>query len=186
MVYPIFGILAAIPFKLLTKSVKGVENIPMESNFIIAANHEHYLDPLFVAYPVWKKLNKKVHFVAKPTWWFLGENICRHWAGCIPLFSPKQAYKETKYIIERGGIIGIFPEGDLKGPMRKERPKTGAVRLAVETKRPILPIAVKSSYMPFSSRLCIGKPLYLKKSSGDTGIDAANLMAHIYKLKDAL
>lgn len=186
MVYPIFGILLTISFKLLTKSVKGVENIPTESNFIIAANHEHYLDPLFVAYPVLKKLNKKVHFVAKPTWWFLGENICRHWAGCIPLFSSKQAYKETKDVIERGGIIGIFPEGDLKNPMRKESPKTGAIRLAVETKRPILPIAVKSSYMPFSSRLNIGKPLYFKKSSGNIRIDTANLMAQIYKLRDAL
>ena len=63
--------------------------------------------------------------------------------------------------------------------------KTGAIRLAIETKIPILPIGIKSSYIPFNSTLTIGKPIYLKESRKDFGTQILDLMEHVYDLRNS-
>ena len=161
--------------------IKGTENIPKKTPFVIIANHEKRNDPHFIFYVMLKNLDKKVHFISTPAYLFLGNMIIRQWAACIPLFSPMQAYDEAKKLIESGEIVGIFPEGRL---YKKVRPlKTGAVRLALETNVPILPIGLKSSWTPFSSKLNIGKPVYLKD-----GIDIEkkieDLIKCVYKLRN--
>ena len=162
------------------KRINCIENIPNKGPFIIISNHERLIDPFYVLYPILKKLNKKIHFIATPTWWFLGDTICRKWAGCIPLFDTKQAYAEAKKLIKLGEIVGIFPEG---GTRRTRNPRTGALRLALETNVPILPIGIKSSYVPFNSKLNIGKLIYLKKNK-NIKKQAKELMEYVYKLSD--
>ena len=180
MVYPITKFWFYPLNWIMIKRIKGEDNIPKNPNFIIISNHEHLIDPLYIFYPILKKLNKKLHFVATPTWWFLGDAICRQWAGGIPLFNSEQAYKEAKELIKSGEIIGIFPEG---GTRRTKNPKTGAIRLALETKTPILPIGIKSSYIPFNSTVNIGKLIYLKKNK-NIKKQALELMKYIYKLRN--
>ncbi|MBI2650338.1 1-acyl-sn-glycerol-3-phosphate acyltransferase [Candidatus Woesearchaeota archaeon] len=167
---------------VMIKRIKGENNIPENPNFIIISNHEHLIDPLYIVYTMLLKLNKKVHFLSSARWWFLGDTVCRKWAGCVPLFDRKQAYHESKKLIESGEIIGIFPEGGLR---RTKNPKTGAVRLAIETKTPILPIGIKSSYIPFNSTMNIGKLIYLKKNKKNLKKQAFDLMKKIYKLSDS-
>ena len=170
------------PFcRVLTKKINGVDNIPQNSNFIIASNHKKLIDPLLIIYTILKKLNKKVHFLATPTWWFLGETICRQWAGCIPLFDSKIAYEEIKDYLKKGEVVGLFPQGQLDTKTRY--PKTGAVRLALDTKTPILPIGIKSSYIPFNSKITIGKPIYFKKNK-DVEKQTIDLMRHVYNLRN--
>ena len=183
MVYPIFRFLVYTLRVMLIKRIKGIDNIPHRTTFIIVSNHEKLIDPLYILYTILKKLNKKIHFLATPTWWFLGDIICRQWAGCIPLFNTEQAYKEAKRLVESSEIIGIFPEG---GTRRTKNPKTGAVRLALETNTPILPIAVKSSYVPFNSRLKFGKLIHLRGSKRNIRKLAKDLMLEVYKLRDSL
>lgn len=179
MVYPITKLWFYPLTSFFIKRIKGTENI-LSSNYIVVSNHENLIDPLLIFRPILKKLDRKVHFVATPTWWFLGGTLCRKWAGCIPLFSSKQAYAESKKIIKSKGIVGIFPEG---GTKRTKNFKTGAVRLALQTKTPILPIGLKSSYLPFSSKINIGKPISVKK--GNAKKITAGLMKQIYRLRSS-
>ena len=181
MVYPISKFWIYPLNWVMIKYVKGIENIPNKAPFIIVSNHEHLIDPLNILYPVLWKLNKKVHLLSSGSWWFLGETICRKWAACVPVFNPAQAYEETKKLIESGEIVGIFPEAGLR---KTKNPKTGALRLAIETKTPILPIGIKSSYKPFSSILNIGNLFYVKKGK-NIKKQARDLMEHIYKLSDS-
>ena len=167
---------------IMIKKIQGENNIPKNQNFIIISNHEHLIDPLYIIYNILWKLNKKVHFVATPTWWFLGDTICRKWTGCIPLFNSEQAYIESTKLIKLGEIIGIFPEG---GTRRTKNPKTGAIRLAIETKTPILPIGIKSSYIPFNSTVNIGKPIHLKKKNNIKKQMSA-LMKEVYRLRNRI
>ena len=169
------------PFcRVFTRKIKGVDNIPNNTPFIIVSNHKKLIDPLLIIYPILKKLNKKVHFLAAPTWWFIGDKICDQWAGCIPLFDSKQAYTQMKKYIKKEKIVGIFPEGHLNTKVR--HPKTGAVRLAIETNTPILPIGIKSSYIPFSSTINIGKLRYMKKGK-DIKKQTLDLMDYVYSLR---
>ena len=183
MVYPITKFWLYPLCRIFIKRIKGIENIPNKPPFIVVSNHESFIDPLYIIYPILRKLNKKLHFIASPGWWFLGEAICREWAGCIPLFNSKQAYKEAKKLIKSGEIVGIFPEGARK---RTKNPKTGAVRLALETKTPILPISLKSSYLPFNSTLNIGKPVYLKKNKKNLKKQMSDLMEEVYRLRNSI
>jgi len=178
MAYPISKFWFYPLFTILIR-VKGMENIPENTNFIIVSNHEHLIDPLCILYPILKKLNKKVHFLTTGRWWFLGDMICRQWAGTIPLFNRKQAYEESKNQIKSGEIIGVFPEGGIK---RTKQPKTGAVRLALETNTPILPIALKFHYTSLSSKVTIGKPVYPNKIK-NIEKQTLDLMNHIYSLR---
>ena len=179
MVYPIFRFWVYSLRNLMIRKIKGEENIPDKNSFIIVSNHEHLIDPFYILYPVLRRLKKKVHFIATPSWWFLGDKVCREWAGCIPLFNPEQAYKDSRQLIKSGEIVAIFPEG---GIGRTKNPKTGAVRLALETKVPILPIGIKSSYIPFNSKLNIGNIIYLKKSK-NIKEQAKSAMNQVYKLR---
>ncbi len=182
MVYPITKFWFYPLNWLMIKRIKGESNIPANSNFIIVSNHEKLIDPLYILYPILKKLNKKVHFLSTGRWWFFGDTICRRWAGCIPLFNAEQAYNEAKELIKSKEIIGIFPEG---GTQRTKNPKTGSIRLAIETNVLVLPVGLRSSYFPFTSVLSIGKPIYFK-SKKNIKNQAKELMKCIYKLRNSL
>ena len=69
-----------------------------------------------------------------------------------------------KKYIKKNEIVGIFPEGRLDEKIRY--PKTGAVRLSLETRTQILPIGIKSSYLPFSSKVVIGKSVKISRNKG--------------------
>ena len=180
MAYPVSKLWAYPLFRVFVRKINGIENIPEKSAFIIAANHKKLADPLYVLYPILKKLNRKVHFLSTGRWWFLGETICRKWAGSIPIFNREEAYSEAKEHIKSGEIVGFFPEGRLNA--KAAYPKTGAVRLAIETNVPILPICIKSSYVPFKSVINIGKPIFFDDRK-DIKKQSINLIRQIYNLK---
>ena len=181
MAYPIFKFLF-YPFNwAMIKRIRSTENIPDKTTFILVSNHERRVDSLYLLYPILKKLDKKLHIITMPTWWFLGDAICRQWAACIPLFNKEQAYNESKELIKSGKIVGIFPEGRLG--KKEKKLKTGAVRLAIETNTPILPIGLKSSYVPFNSTLNIGKLIYPKKGK-NVEKQTMGIMKEVYRLRD--
>lgn len=181
MAYPISKLWYYPLCKVFIKRIKGIGNIPLKTPFIVVANHETLIDPLLIFFPILKKLNKKMHFLATPTWWFLGETVCREWAGCVPLFDSKHAYTEMKELLKKRNIVGIFSEGHLSKKIKN--PKTGALRLAIETKVPILPIGIKSSYLPFNSTINIGKLIYFK-SKKNMDKQMSNLMRNVYNLRN--
>jgi len=181
MAYPL-GKLWFFPLiNIFIGTISGFNHIPKDKPFILVSNHERRVDPIFLIYLILKKLNKKLHFLAQPKLWFLGEGICRHWAGCIPLYNSKQAFSEMKSYIKRGNIVGIFPQGGYKGE-KNNNFKTGAIRLALESNVPILPIGLKSSYLPFRTKINVGKLIWVK-GNNELQKKAENLMKTIYKLR---
>lgn len=166
------------------RKINGIENIPLETPFIIAANHERFLDPCLITYVILRKLNRKIHFLARPSPWFIPSILERNYAGNIPLLNPGQAFQDMKDLLKKREIIGIFPEGE-RVITPSKNPKTGAVRLAIETNTPILPIGIKFSFMLFGSTINIGKLVRLNGNK-DVKKQTLNLMKYIYKLKNDL
>jgi len=159
------------------KEIKGMENIPKEG-CIIASNHVSYLDPPILGFAVSQKLNKKVHYLAKI-------ELFRHFFSravhksleAIPIDREKKDkswIKTAKKYIRNGHIVGIFPEGGRSGTGKLQKGKTGAVRLALATKAPIVPVGIKGTYdlWPINKkfpklkkivRISIGKPVYYSR-----------------------
>ena len=123
---------------------RHTERIPREGGVIIAANHQTYVDPVWVAIPV----NRPTRFLAWDEafeWPIVGKTLT--WLGAWPLQLEKSdptAIKRTYQWLRDGGAVVLFPEGGRGNPdasMRKFKP--GAVRIALETEVPILPVTIR-------------------------------------------
>ena len=125
----------------------GTENIPREGGLVVAANHQTYIDPFWVAAP----FKLPLRFLA---WdavfgWPVAGHIMR-WLGAWPLQvnkSDARAYRRSVQWIKRGGALVIFPEGGRGRSDGKLQPlKPGAVRLALETGAPVLPVTIRGGH----------------------------------------
>ena len=98
-------------------------------------------------------LPRRVTFVAKAEYftspgikgWFQKKFFSG--AGQVPIdrsgaTAAEGALKAAKRILGEGGLFGIYPEGTRSHDGRLYRGKTGVARLALETKVPVIPIAV--------------------------------------------
>ncbi|MFM8927749.1 MAG: lysophospholipid acyltransferase family protein [Rhodoluna sp.] len=173
--------------RLLYKvEVTGMENLPKSGGYVLAANHVTTVDALAVAYMMYFRLHRAPHFLAKEGLFktpIVGPVLLS--VGQIPVFRGQRKNTdpmEAAYKVLRAGhVIGIFPEGTLTRdpelwPMRG---RTGAIRLAIETGVPIVPVgqwgteAVMETYSsklrpkPWHKvRMVIGKPIDVSAFTG--------------------
>jgi 1-acyl-sn-glycerol-3-phosphate acyltransferase len=128
---------------------EGAENVPEEGPAILASNHLSYADWLFMPLT----LQRRVTFVAKAEYfttpgikgWFQKKFFSG--AGQVPIDrssggAAEGALQSAKRILAEGDLFGIYPEGTRSHDGRLYRGKTGIARLALETKAPVIPVAV--------------------------------------------
>jgi 1-acyl-sn-glycerol-3-phosphate acyltransferase len=129
--------------------VEGVEHVPAEGPAILASNHLSYADWLFMPLT----LPRRVTFVAKAEYfttpglkgWFQKKFFSG--AGQVPIdrsgaSAAEGALAAAERILGEGGLFGIYPEGTRSHDGRLYRGKTGVARLALETRCPVVPVAV--------------------------------------------
>lgn len=184
MVYPIAKITFPPMMKLWVRRIIGLDNVPKDRPFIIAANHASYLDDITIAPNVIRYIDKNVHMYCNDRFYknkFLAAFL--NWAKCIPVSiqtknpeTNKRAFKLALGYLKKGEPVGIFPEGgrSLDGNLREA--KTGIARLALVSKVPVLPIGVIGSYDVFPKGakfpkfkrfdIKIGKLIYLDRYFG--------------------
>ena len=125
---------------------KGVENIPADSGVVIAANHQSYGDPFWLATPI----KRPIRFLAWSeafSWPVVGKVIGLF--GAWPLHvegSDPSAIRRSLNWLRNGGAVVIFPEGGRGLPDGSMiRMKGGAVRMALEAEVPILPVTIRGA-----------------------------------------
>ena len=129
--------------------VEGLENVPRHGGAILAVNHLSYSDWLFLPLV----LPRRVTFVAKAEY-FEGPGF-KGWmqktffsgAGQVPIdrtsgSAAKGAIKTQLRLLSEGHVCGIFPEGTRSHDGKLYRGRTGVARLALESKVPVIPVAV--------------------------------------------
>jgi 1-acyl-sn-glycerol-3-phosphate acyltransferase len=121
----------------------NTEYIPQSGGVIIASNHQTYLDPFWLSCP----LKRPVRYLAWDeafTWPIVGYGL--RLLGAWPLQlegSDPAPIRRSLQFISEGGAVVIFPEGgrgNADGSMRRFKP--GAVRMAMESGVPILPVTI--------------------------------------------
>ena len=165
MAYPIVRRILFPVVGLWIKEINGIDNIPKQGPFIIAANHTSYLDHYIMGCLIIPRLNKKLHFLAKKEHFdnFL-KKAWHTYGGAIPVDRKK------------GGIIEIFPEGTRSYDGKLQKAYTGIARLALTAKVPVLPAGIigsekvmpKGALFPRFARcdVKIGKPITFEKYYG--------------------
>ena len=94
MAYPITKLWLFPLLRILIRKIEGLENIPINNNFIIASNHERIIDSFFIGYVIVTKLNRKVNIIARPKY-NLEKIFPKKWVGWILVFDKKKGYAEA-------------------------------------------------------------------------------------------
>ena len=134
------------PFILLTHpcTLEGRENIPADGKVILCCNHLSNWDPVLLLLTQPRRIAfmaKQELFRFKPLGWFLG-NIF----GAFPVARGKGdtgALDAGVRAIERGDIMGIFPEGTRSRDGRLMKFKSGATLIAARTGASVLPCGIE-------------------------------------------
>jgi 1-acyl-sn-glycerol-3-phosphate acyltransferase len=57
--------------------------------------------------------------------------------------ADKSAIRRALQVLEEGGILGLFPEGTRSRTGELGKPRHGAALIALKSKKPVLPVAIK-------------------------------------------
>jgi 1-acyl-sn-glycerol-3-phosphate acyltransferase len=125
----------------------GVENIPLSGGFIIASNHQTYIDPFWVSIPI-KRPIRYLAWNESFDWPVIGRFMGLFGAWPLKLEkSDPTAIRRSLQWLREGGAVYIFPEGGRCMPDGElMRFKNGAVRLALEAGVPILPVTIRGGH----------------------------------------
>ncbi len=122
----------------------GSHHIPTEGAAVLASNHIGYLDFVFIGFAA-RESGRLVRFMAK-------KEVFRH-----PIAGPlmrgmkhvpvdrfadaRQAIDVSVAALQRGELIGMFPEGTISRSFVPRTGKTGAARMAMEAGVSLIPCA---------------------------------------------
>ncbi|MCX6267320.1 MAG: 1-acylglycerol-3-phosphate O-acyltransferase [Bacteroidetes bacterium] len=127
--------------------VEGRNKIDPAKVYVMVSNHQSGLDilVLFKLHTHFKWVAKKGLFLIP----FIGWNMALN--GYIPIErgrgrSKLQMMDKAAESIQAGNSVILFPEGTRSPDGNLQVYKTGAFRLAMETKSPILPVVIKGTH----------------------------------------
>lgn len=141
-------------YRLWIRKIKGLENVPKNKSFIIAANHTSYFDALLLPSIILAKIDKKMHALVNAYYWknFITRTFLNLW-GCIPVYvekepnakeKNKQAFEQAVNHLKNNEIMMIFPEGR-RSDGKLLKAYSGIARLALSAKVPVLPCGIIDS-----------------------------------------
>ena len=165
----------------LRVKVEGRENVPKKGRFILAGNHQNFFDGFFLVYAIGPF--KKVSFlIARRS---LKLKLFQIIAGSIgsvlignEIEEYQKALKKLNRILSHGGLVGIFPEGDVSKHSLPRKFKGGVAKLSLDSKTKVIPIYLKGTYNLRYSwywlkrpeiSIKIGKPVDLYNYAGQFG-----------------
>lgn len=154
----LFKIVAIIMYR---PKIIGKENIPKDTAAIICPNHVHALDSAVIV-----AMNKrKVNVLAKEE---LFKNRFVYWFadlfGIYPVKKDKKSMESVKVslkLLKKNELLMLFPEATRQGLAKGVKPKDGAVKLAIKSGKPIIPVGIQGNFKIFKKIIInIGEPIY--------------------------
>lgn len=167
-------------------SIEGAENIPEVGGAVLASNHLAVSDSFFLPLKVRRRVTfpAKLEYFTQPglkgrlkKWFFIG-------VGQIPIDrsggAAAQAALDTGIrLLREGHLLGIYPEGTRSPDGRLYKGKTGMARMVLESRVPVVPVAMfgtdkanpigSKMWKPTKIRIKIGKPLDFSRYYGLAG-----------------
>jgi 1-acyl-sn-glycerol-3-phosphate acyltransferase len=124
--------------------VTGLEHLPRSGAALLAVNHIGYVDFVYGGVAP-ERVGRRVRFMAKRELFdhqVTGPimRACRHIA--VDRADGEASLAEALRFLERGELVGIFPEATISRAMEIKDLKTGAVRIAHRAGVPLIPMVL--------------------------------------------
>ena len=141
--------------------IVGIENIEEGKPALICPNHVHALDSVVIVL-----MNKRIiRVLAKES---LFKNPILRFLACVfGVYPVKQGNKSIESmkvslkLLKNKELLLIFPEGTRNGMAKGVKAKDGAIKLAMRTNVPIVPVGIQGSFKLFTKvKINIGEPIY--------------------------
>jgi 1-acyl-sn-glycerol-3-phosphate acyltransferase len=174
----VVAVLRLLLNSLVSWKVEGRENIPSTGPLILVANHVHVFDPLLLvfSFPRWINFVAKEELFRSP---FL--RFWLRWAGTLSIRrdgrvgEKQQILDSARNALEKGLILGMFPEGGRSRDGKLRESRAGPAVIAAKTDVPLLPVGISGTdkirgiswvWQRPHIVVNIGKPFKLPPSSG--------------------
>ena len=162
----------------LSWEVRGRKNVPPSGPLIVVANHVHVIDGELLLFGV----SRWIIYIAKePLFHYPILRSLLRWAGALAI--PRQStlsdikglLQQVEQTLNKGSVIGIFPEGKRSHQGKLQAGKPGLALLASRMHIPILPVGISGtdkihgiSWLWKRPHIVIniGKPFYLPQPDG--------------------
>ena len=129
--------------------IRGKQNVPKTGAAILASNHLSFSDSIFL--PL--KVSRPVTFLSKSDY-FTGKGVkgaVVRWffkaTGQLPIDRSGGKASEDSLntglgVLERGLLLGIYPEGTRSPDGKLYRGRTGIARMVLQARVPVIPVAM--------------------------------------------
>jgi 1-acyl-sn-glycerol-3-phosphate acyltransferase len=178
---------------------RGMENLPPEGGYVLAAGHSSNLDPWALGLAIWPR--RFLRFMGKSELFWFPLSLVLSGVGAFKVHrgrADRDAIETAINLARDGNVIAMFPEGTRrKKGLRKKYEAgahTGAARIALEAGVPLIPAGVKGTdglRHLAAWRVVYGTPIDLDDLRGQEMAEAARtatdrLMIEIHKLEESL
>ena len=122
----------------------GLENIPAAGGAVISINHTSYVDFLPAALAVHYR-KRRLRFMIKAEMQnvkFIAWLIKHTKTIPVDRTAGAGAYAAAVQALRDGELVGVYPEATISRAFEMKEFKTGAVRMALDAKVPIIPLIV--------------------------------------------
>jgi 1-acyl-sn-glycerol-3-phosphate acyltransferase len=190
--------LAKLGFRVLGQDITltGLEHLPRAGGALMAVNHISYVDFVYGGLPV-DKVGRRPRFMAKRELFdhrITGAimRACRHIE--VDRADGEHSLAVARDFLDRGEVVGIFPEATISRAMEIKDLKTGAARIAAAAGVPLVPVVLWGTQRLMTKdhkkdlsrgkaiTISVGAPVPL---TGEAAADTAALKSTMSALLDA-
>jgi long-chain acyl-CoA synthetase len=172
--------------------VTGLEKLPGRGPFILAPNHQSFVDPFVVGSVLPWEIFRDLFSVGTSE--IFGSGVMRRIAGWLrvivvdPDANLLPAMRAGAYGLRRGRVLVLFPEGERSIDGKPKVFKKGTAILSLHLQVPIVPVAIEGFYEVWPRgkalpqkfnplQMRFGDPIYPPRNDQPTEQDYAQLTA---------
>jgi 1-acyl-sn-glycerol-3-phosphate acyltransferase len=164
-------------------TIEGLEHVPERGGAILASNHIAVADSFFLPLMIPRRiafLAKREYFIQPGLVGWLKKQFFTG-VGQVPIdrgsgSAARLALDTGVRLLREQWLVGIYPEGTRSPDGRLYKGKTGAARMALEARVPVIPVAMigthkvnpigSKMWRPHKVHIKIGEPLVFSRYYG--------------------